>query len=130
VAVDNEDNIYIVGELSNGVLLDPESSITMFQSDEMYNTHLIKLTSDGAFQWARTWSSNEWLTAERIYADNRGFIYMIGDYTGPVDFDPGTDVALPSPPEDRGAYLIRMNSDGILVDLYTWQGRYDGFARG
>ncbi len=130
VAIDNEDNVYIVGEQPNYISIDPDSEDELFVSREMYHTYLINMDTDGVFQWARTWSSADWLAAERIYVDDEGTLYIIGDFSGTVDFDPGPEAAMVSTAADFAAFLIQMDSDGMFHNVYTWQGRLDGFARG
>jgi hypothetical protein len=129
VAFDKAGGVYIVGELPDWTLIDPDFPDEIFATEEPYDIYVIKLDIDGAVQWGHTWSADDWLTAERIYADNDGFIYVIGDYSTPVDFDPGSGIAFP-PGEGEGAFLIRMDTDGIFHNLYTWPGRLDGFPRG
>ena len=77
VAVDDQDNVYSTGFFTDTVDL-----------------YISKLDSSGKFIWAKSLfatdqrSSSDFLSSEKILISN-GFIYIVGRFTGSVDFDPG-----------------------------------------
>jgi hypothetical protein len=113
VAVDEQDNVYSTGFFTDTVDFDPGPlKYNLIEGNSTsYNLYISKLDSSGKFIWAKSLfatdqrSSSAFLSAEKILIAN-GFLYIVGRFTGSVDFDPGP-----------GTYLLNST-------LYY---RYDGY---
>ena len=85
VAVDGDDNIYVLGEYANGTDLDPGPGIFTIQFGQYGEDALIKLNPDGEFTSAATCNA----MLRRMDVDAAKNLYITGAFGGVVDFDPG-----------------------------------------
>ena len=67
--------------------------LSSFGSDDIF---LLKLDTSGKFQWVRQYGSTTTDAALGLTLDASGNIYITGDYTGTVNFDPGGSANLTS----------------------------------
>jgi len=76
--------------------------------------------------WVQTWGST---TSDRIRSvaiDPTGDIYVTGEFTGTVDFDPGSGVTEFTSNGEEDVFLVKFDSDGALLSSYAWgSGRRD-----
>ncbi|MCR6624623.1 MAG: SBBP repeat-containing protein [archaeon YNP-LCB-024-027] len=70
ICIDNEDNIYIVGDTDGGWFIENETERT--------NSFIVKLTSEGNILWGKEFGSNEQDYAIDVYVDKNGDIYVVG----------------------------------------------------
>jgi len=74
-----------------------------------------------AFGWTRTWSGGN-ANAARVAVDTSGNIYVAGDYSGTVDFDPDP-VNIQAHSSANGtldAFLSKFDASGNLLWVKTW----------
>lgn len=93
IAVDDQNNSYIIGTYVNTIDIDPGSGVYMLNSFSSsaydYNIFVLKLNSDGNFVWARRLGSNDAERARAIVLDGLGNLYYTGTFANAVNFDPG-----------------------------------------
>jgi hypothetical protein len=84
---------------------------------------ILKLTLDGAFSWVSTLESGSYCFPHGMSEDDEGNIYVVGEYNGFCDFDPGPGV------EQRGpvinttyAYVVSITGQGALRWVHTYEG--------
>jgi hypothetical protein len=70
ICIDNEDNIYIVGDTDGGWFIENET--------KGKNSFIVKLTSKGNILWGKEFGSNEQDYAIDVYVDKNGDIYVVG----------------------------------------------------
>jgi hypothetical protein len=113
VAVDASGNVYITG--SAGASFDADPGISVFPLNGNY---LIKMSSAGNFIWARLIGGMSTCLA----VDGSGNIYITGQFSGTVDFDPlGTTVNLTSA-GSLDVFVSKFTPAGVL----TWARRMGG----
>ncbi len=96
MAVDASGNVLLTGSFEDTVDFDPgagQQILSSFGSDDIF---LLKLDTSGKFQWVRQYGSTTTDAAQGLTLDASGNIYMTGDYTGTVNFDPGGSANLTS----------------------------------
>ncbi len=123
VAVDGSGDIYVTGSFFGGTVdFDPGSGTDNHTSNGLADVFLSKFDSSGDFQWARTWgaSSNEY--GRGVTADSSGSICVTGEFTGTVDFDPGSGVENHTYHGGRDVYVSKFNSSGDFQWAQTWGG--------
>jgi hypothetical protein len=93
VTIGGSTNPYVTGHFMGTCDFCPGPGAEIYSSGDSIDVFLSKFDTNGAFQWARTWGSNEHL--ENAYGngvvatDGLGNAYVAGDFGGTVDFDPG-----------------------------------------
>jgi hypothetical protein len=91
VALDQDDNSYITGQFDGTIDFDCGPG----EDEHIGNSSLFaaKHDSDGSFIWVQTWDDAiEETPGHAICTDDEGSVYIVGDYSGTIDFDPGPGV--------------------------------------
>lgn len=76
IAVDASGNIYATGSFAGTVDFDPGSGTEYHSSNGYCDAFLSKFNSSGVFQWAQTWSGNNYAQGLGVAADDSGNIYV------------------------------------------------------
>jgi hypothetical protein len=86
---------------------------------------VLKLGSDGAFVWARTFDATTGTAAgagSRLALDQTGAIYVAGQFSaGGMDFDPGAAV-VERTSSSEGSFLVKLTSTGAFGWVTTLTG--------
>jgi hypothetical protein len=113
VAVDTSGNVYVTGyynaaiTLDNGVRLLASTGLAAF---------LIKYTTSGVAQWAKSIDSTGGDYAYGIAADAFGNVYVGGLYNGAITLD--NDVSLAAPSTSSGGFIIKYTSQDATLTPY------------
>lgn len=90
ITQDNSSNIYIAGEFSSGLDMDPGPSTSTLAANGGYDVYFAKYDSLGNYYWAKNLGGNiydDYMGG--ISLDPKGNIYVSGYFQGTGDFDPG-----------------------------------------
>ncbi len=92
IATDDSGNVYVTGQFQDMVDFDPGAgSHDLVTSGGDFDGYVLKLNTNGEFQWAKNFGDYGYNTIGRgIVADTAGNIYTTGSFNGPVDFDPSS----------------------------------------
>ncbi len=107
------DHIFITGLFSGVADFDPSEGEMILDSGEGEDAFVAKLTKEGSIIWAINIGSNgenDDCLGKSLQCDSEGNVYVIGDYDGMVDFDPGEGAA-----QLEGflqSFLLKLSSDG------------------
>lgn len=93
VLIDGEDNIYSFGYFRGTVDFDPGIDVSNLETAGMDDIFLQKLDSNGDFIWAKRIGSDLTDKCRGAAIDASGSLYLTGEYTGTVDFDPDEGVS-------------------------------------
>ena len=112
VAVDLNSNIYVTGYFDNTVNFDPQGDDehTSNGGDDAY---LCKYDHNGNFQWAETWGGTGNDQGVGVAVDYTGNVYVTGNFSDTVNFDPQGDVEYTS-----------NGSTDIFVSAFDTNGNY------
>ncbi len=93
VAVDKNDNVYVVGVFRGTVDFDPTDGIDSRTSNGGFDIFVSQYQTDGSYGWTQTVGGTENDYGYSLAVDDSGNIYVTGLFRGTVDFDPtsGTD---------------------------------------
>lgn len=92
IAIDKSSNIYITGNFyPDSVDINPGSGVQMAFNTGKSATFVSMLNNSGGFIWAKNIDSPEYVSSRSLVADPDGLVYVLGDFRGHVDFDPGGD---------------------------------------
>ncbi len=104
-------SVYVCGETGQGVDLDPGPGIHLAEHSGIM---VLKLNAIGDFIWGHGLGSGD---PNDIVVRNDGTVYIAGDFSGEIDFNPGAGVAseFGNPPS---LFALKLNSNGS----YIWHG--------
>ena len=122
VAVDKSANVYVTGVFEGTVDFDPGIGVDSHTSNGWTDVFLSYFDSSGNFQWAVTWGGIEWDSCYNVAVDPYNCAYVVGDYKGTVDFDPGGGVDSRTSNGDLDAFLSKIEPTGSYVNANTWGG--------
>jgi len=112
ITVDNDNNYIVCGWFEDTFDADPGPGIeeyTSIGSDDMF---VVKLTSAGEYIWANAWGSSDYDAASAVSFDSENNCYILGQYGGPADFDPGDSVDEHIPVGGYDCALVKVSVDG------------------
>jgi uncharacterized repeat protein (TIGR01451 family) len=122
VATDLSGNVFLGGRYDNVLDCDPGPNNFILSSNGMTrNFFLIKLDSDGAFQFAKTLeqSPNNSAYTNHITVDTSSNIYIGGAFYGRIDFDPGIGVfemaSSTGSPGGNDGFLLKLDYKGDFL---------------
>lgn len=126
-AVDASGHLYITGAFYNTVDVDPSAATYNLVSNGLTDMFVLKLDSNGQFVWAHSIGGKRYEFCKSIAFDQYQNIYMVGNYSDTVDFDPDTGVyELISETNSLGssydAFILKMDSSG----KFMWAGSVGG----
>ena len=122
VAADASGDLYVAGVFQDTVDFDPGSGIDSHTSNGEFDSFLSKFDSCGNFLWARTWGGTNSDRGYLVAIDASGNVYVIGDFTDTVDFDPGSGVDSHASNGNLDAFLSKFDSGGNFLWARTWGG--------
>ena len=74
------------------------------------------------YGWGRTWGGSGDEMANSTITDAQGNIYVAGDFSASVDFDPGTGVTNATSNGGLDVFLSKFSPDGTFLWARTWGG--------
>lgn len=133
-AIDDSNNVYTSGIFTGTVDVDQSTNTYNLTSVGQYNAFLLKEDAAGNFLWVKhlvcksaTNPGYGLLGVINIAFDAAGNIYMAGDFTDTIDFDPGLGtfyMGVP-PPTSTGVYgnmfVMKLNKNGD----FTWAKQFN-----
>lgn len=85
---------------------------------------VVKLNSDGNFQWAKRFGSEGHIEAYSVTLDINGNIYITGPYRGICDFDPGPGITEFTSLNFQNAYVMKLDPAGDFIWAKEFSGEY------
>ncbi len=93
LALDNAANVYITGNFEVTVDFDPGPGTANLTSKGSRDIFIAKYNSNGNFNWAKSIGGSSLDFGRSISADGVGNVYITGNFSDTVDFDPGPGIA-------------------------------------
>jgi len=115
IAVDLAGNIYVTGQFRDGIDFDPGAG-EEYHPGEWFDAYLSKYDAGGEFQWVRTWGGTGWDYGYDVALDEEGNIFIIGNFMGTVDFDPGPEIENHMAIVFQDGYLLKLRPNGFWHD--------------
>lgn len=119
VAVDGSGNSYTIGSFSGTIDFDPGTAVYNLTAWGATNFYIFKLDALGNFQWAKQISSalTTGINCNFISVSPSGNIYLTGNFSGTVDFDPGAGINnLVSTTTNSEVFILKLDNLGN----FTW----------
>ncbi|MCX6291538.1 MAG: hypothetical protein NT126_07210 [Bacteroidetes bacterium] len=125
IGIDVSGNIYITGFFSGTVDFDPGSGVANLVSVSGSNDiYFAKYSSNGNYIWAKSIGSTGYDSGSEIKTDVFGNVYLAGNFSATVDFDPGAGVASPTSFGSTDIFFAKYDSNGN----YLWVKQVGGTA--
>lgn len=122
LALDKQNNIYIGGNFSNYIDLDPGAGTFSLNSTVTNDAFVAKYDSMGNFIWGAQFSGPMNKSINGLCLDSAGNVCTAGTFDNTVDFDPGPGVYNVSGSFDN--FICKLNPSGNLV----WVKNFGGTA--
>jgi hypothetical protein len=120
IAVDSQDNVYLVGRFSGTVDFDPGPDVDWHTAPALDDIYVMRLSADGSYGWTRTFGSPLLDLAGRISVDENDDVWVAGEFRGTADFDPGPGVDERTSNGDYDVFLSHYRADGTYVSTLVW----------
>ena len=122
VRIASDGSVYVLGRFYSTSDFDPGAGTENKTSAGDADAFLLKLDSDGLFQWVQTWGGTGFDTVYDFAFDASGNIYITGEFSGTVDFDTGAGTSNATSTGSSDAFLSKFNSSGTWQWTKTWGG--------
>jgi hypothetical protein len=124
LALTPDGHVLVTGRFFGPLDFDPGPDVYSLEGDEA--VFILKLDYDGNFIWVRHYENFEGNSYPKgTQCDADGNIYVVGDFAGPVDFDPSpTDTFTILSYECWRAFITKMTPNGDLM----WAKYFGGYS--
>jgi hypothetical protein len=113
--------VYLTGETNSSLDLDPGPSELFVRPDNPstanYDVYVVKLDTSGNLAWGHAFGNDEWDIVDGIGVDNAGNVFVVGNFVGTVDFDPGPDFFFFEAQGESDVYAVKYDANGNFVSL-------------
>lgn len=125
IAADNTGNILITGYFDGVVDFDPGPGVANLSSNvSSIDAFVLKLDGDGNYTWAKKIGGSTYDGGRCITSDASSNVYFAGNYTGTVDFDPGTGSFILPGNSDVDIFISKLDANGNFVWAVGFGGLY------
>lgn len=107
--------VYVSGFFEDVADFDPGTDTFNLASNGQADIFLLKLKSDGKFQWAIGMGGNDHDVGVSIGVDYYGDVYLSGMYANTVDFDPGSATSYLTSVGDHDLYILKLDGSGNFI---------------
>lgn len=126
MAVDADGNIYTVGTFNNVVDFNFGPEINELTSLGFSDGFILKTDSNGVFHWVVPIAGINGESCFGIGLDAVGNIYVGGQYSSTVDFDPGPEVVTMTTLSSR-TFILKLDANGTFVWVRNTNSQLSGF---
>ena len=130
IKVDALGNIYSIGTYYNNIDLDPSTAVVGFTTTAFATeSYISKLDGSGNYVWGERLISSTEIRANALDIDNTGNVYIVGEFSGTGDFNPGSGIYNLTSVSNDGStdiFVLKLSSTGLFqwVDR-MWGAGYD-----
>jgi gliding motility-associated-like protein len=129
IKTDPAGNVYITGYYQGTNLdFDPGPGVAPLSSNGAYEIFVAKYNTAGQYQLAFSVGGQLNDVARGIGLDNAGNMYVIGDFNGTVDFNPGAGTALITSHGGNDAFLAKYSPTGQYLWAFGFGGTPDEYG--
>ncbi len=125
--IDVNNNILLGGDFGGPADFDPGPAIYTMTAGNIYNDFFIfKIDENGNFKWAKQMPNQNTASMQEftMESDSKGAVYMGGNFTQSLDFDPGVGNYILTSNGDNDGVVIKLDSNGI----FSWAKQFGGIT--
>ncbi len=116
IGLDTSDNVYITGFFHDTVDFDPDTgTFNLIANGLNSDIFILKLDTSGNFIWAKAMGGTDLDLGQSIAIDDTGNIYLTGNFSATVDFDPGPGIYELVSEGDTDIFVMKMDLQGNLL---------------
>lgn len=115
ISVDNAANVFVIGNFYGGGDFDPGTGVTNLTSNGQTDIFIAKFNASGDQLWAKAIGGSAYDYGNGVATDNAGNVYITGNFSGTVDFDPGTGVTNLTSLGQSDIFIAKLDASGDLV---------------
>lgn len=115
IKLDKDGNIYSAGFFTGVVDFDPGEGVENLTA-LVRDAYVLKLDPSGNYLWAKRFGGISYSNANEVTFDNSGNIYIAGNFSDTVDFDPGIGTAYLTSAKSEDAFILKLDPSGN----YLW----------
>ena len=116
LALNADGDVYITGYYGGNADFDPGVGEVLAPAYGNQDIFIVKLDADGNFVWLKTIGSGGNDQGNSIAVDTDGNVYLAGNFTGTVDFDPGAGITEFTSAGNEDVYVLKLDENGN----FTW----------
>lgn len=117
VETDLQGNVYVAGDFFGSADLDPGEGEEIVISEEGdRNAFVVKLNSEGEYIWSKVLFSDQDCNQFDLHISVVGAVYMVGEFQGTVDLDPGENSDEHVSQDFTDGYIVELDTDGTFVN--------------
>jgi hypothetical protein len=114
ITVDAVGNSYVTGFFSNSINFDNGNLISSAGGKDIF---IAKYDGSGQLAWVKGIGGSGDDEGKDIVVDNNGGIYLLGNFSSVVDFDPSINLALKTSQGASDVFIAKFNNDGTLAQV-------------
>lgn len=115
IGTDAAGNIYLAGRFAKRADLDPSLATFDLVTTSLQGGFIAKYSATGGLLWAQQLTGTEFYNSRDMAVDAAGNLYLTGNFSGTMDFDPGAGTAS-STSSASDAFIAVYNTAGV----YQW----------
>lgn len=119
IVVDSDNNVFVVGDFRGDADFDPGPDSYILTSSGGGDSFTLKLDADGNFEWCSHIGAEFGDIPYGCDLDSDENIYIVGQFRGSVDFDPGPDDEVIVSEVLGDAFLQKLTSEGEFIYVKT-----------
>ncbi|MFY8109032.1 MAG: T9SS type A sorting domain-containing protein [Bacteroidia bacterium] len=120
IILDQAGNSIILGAFTDTCYFSPNNFLV---TNGGYDIFISKQNQNGGLIWTYSFGDNGFNKAESITSDDYGNIYVVGNFTGTIDFNPGIGYDTLSSWIQSTGFVLKISSTGNFV----WVNKIGGF---
>lgn len=115
ITIDGTGNVYTTGYFLGTADFNPGAGTANLTATGKSDIYISKLDATGNFLWAKSIGGNSWDDASGIKLDAAGNIYLTGNFSGTVDFDPGAGTTNLTSAGDYDIFICKLDAAGNFL---------------
>lgn len=115
IDIDDQGNVFVTGSFEDTVDFDPGASVFELVTPGHLQVFVVKLDNSGLFQWAKSTTSLSGNESNAVFITESNNVYLTGQYSGTVDFDPGIDEFELTAVGGKDAFILKLDENGEFI---------------
>jgi gliding motility-associated-like protein/uncharacterized delta-60 repeat protein len=115
ITADADGNIYATGNFQGTLDFDPNSGVVNMTSAGDRDIFVVKLDPSGQLVWARRMGGTLADNGNSIDVDGSNNVYVLGNFFGTADFDPGAGTYALSPVGQDDFFMVKLDPSSNLI---------------